>query len=166
LPEIPEVAGPRPGRPYPSDLTDEEWALLAPLLEYCEKEGIGYTVGLISTLRHRELAEPLIERAKERHEAKGHKARPLDGDFYQAGSWDRQQRVVYKAEVMEEGTNTRFPVTTTGADEPEELYDRYVGRGESENRTKLQTCPQGRSAQLLSSLATSFDSCCTRRPSG
>lgn len=103
--------------------------------EYCEKEGIGYTVGLISNPRLQALAELLLERAKERHAAEGHKARLLDEGFYQAGSWDRQRRVVYKAEAMEEGTNTRF-VLTSRTDGPEELYDWYVGRGETENRIK------------------------------
>jgi Transposase DDE domain group 1 len=30
---------------------------------------------------------------------------------YQAGSWEKKRRVVYKAEAMAEGTNTRFVVT-------------------------------------------------------
>jgi hypothetical protein len=36
---------------------------------------------------------------------------------------------------MERGTNTRFVVTTT-TDEPKDLYEWYVGRGESENWIK------------------------------
>ena len=36
---------------------------------------------------------------------------------------------------MERGTNTRF-VVTTRTDEPKELYEWYVGRGESENWIK------------------------------
>jgi hypothetical protein len=103
--------------------------------EYCEKEGIGYTVGLISNPRLEALAEPLLERAKERHEAEGDKVRLLDEGHYQAGSWEWERRVIYKAEAMEEGTNTRF-VVTSRTDEPEELYDWYVGRGETENRIK------------------------------
>ncbi len=105
------------------------------IYDYCEQEGIGYTVGLVTNPRLEALAEPLLERAQERHEAEGHKVRLLDGGHYQAGSWERERRVVYKAEAMEEGTNTRF-VVTSRADEPEELYDFYVGRGETENRIK------------------------------
>ena len=33
---------------------------------------------------------------------------------YKAGSWKRERRVLYKAEVMDEGTNTRFVVTPRG----------------------------------------------------
>ncbi len=104
--------------------------------DYCEQEGIGYTVGLISNPRLEALAEPLLKWAKERHEAEGgHKVRLLDEGHYQAGSWGRQRRVVYKVEAMEEGTNTRF-VVTSRTDQPEGLYDWYVGRGETENRIK------------------------------
>jgi transposase len=39
LPELLEVAMPRTCRPYPSDLFDEEWALLEPLLASHEKRG-------------------------------------------------------------------------------------------------------------------------------
>jgi hypothetical protein len=55
---------------------------------------------------------------------------------YQAGSWDRPRRVVYKAEAMEKGTNTRFVVTSRREAGPKELYDRYVRRGETEGWIK------------------------------
>jgi len=50
---------------------------------------------------------------------------------YQAGSWDVARRVVYKAEALAKGPNTRF-VVTTRPDEPLALYDFYVDRGEPE----------------------------------
>ena len=50
---------------------------------------------------------------------------------YQAGSWDRARRVVYKAEALDKGPNTRF-VVTTRTDPPAALYDFYVDRGEPE----------------------------------
>src|SRR5215212_6944678 len=37
--EIPEATMPRTRRPYPSDLTDQEWDLLAPLLASYERRG-------------------------------------------------------------------------------------------------------------------------------
>ena len=43
--------------------------------------------------------------------------------------------VAYKAEVMEQGSNTRF-VVSTRAEEPKGLYEFYVRRGESENWIK------------------------------
>jgi hypothetical protein len=76
-----------------------------------------------------------LEEAKGRYEERGRKVRLLSQGHYQAGSWQIERRVVYKAEVMEEGTNTRF-VVTNKPDEPDDLYDRYTDRGETENRIK------------------------------
>ena len=39
------------------------------LYEFCESEGIRYTIGLITNPRLEELAEGLFEEAKERYEA-------------------------------------------------------------------------------------------------
>jgi hypothetical protein len=105
------------------------------LYDYCEGEGITYTVGLVSNPRLEGLAEDLLQEAKERHEAKGEKAKLFGEDLYAAASWEHPRRVVYKAEAMEQGTNTRF-VVTTRRDEPRDLYGFYTKRGESENWIK------------------------------
>ncbi len=94
--------------------------------EYCEQGGIGYTVGLISDPRLQALAQDLLERAiRESKEREGKKVRLVSSGSYRAGSWERARRVVYKAEVLEKGTNTRF-VVTSRSDEPERLYDWYT----------------------------------------
>jgi hypothetical protein len=54
---------------------------------------------------------------------------------YQAGSWDRARRVVYKAKALDQGPNTRF-VVTTRTDEPAALYEFSVDRGEMEGWIK------------------------------
>jgi hypothetical protein len=73
--------------------------------EHCEAEGIAYTIALITNSRLEEMAAPLLEGAKRRYEERGRKVRLFCEGHYQAGSWERERRVVYKAEVMEEGTN-------------------------------------------------------------
>jgi hypothetical protein len=104
--------------------------------EYCEAEGIAYTIALITNSRLEEMAASLLEEAKRRYEKHPErKVKLLSQGHYRAGSWDRQRRVVYKAEVMEEGTNTRF-VVTDKPDDPDELYAHYTERGETENRIK------------------------------
>jgi hypothetical protein len=105
------------------------------LYDYCEKEGIDYAIGLITNARLQALADPLLEEAKERYESEGRKARLLSEGPYRAESWSRKRRVIYKAEAMEQGTNTRFVVTNKSA-KPGELYGFYVKRGEIENRIK------------------------------
>jgi hypothetical protein len=104
--------------------------------DYCEAEGIRYTIALITNSRLKELASSLLEEAEHRYEhERGRKVRLLSEGHYQARSWQIERRVVYKAEVMEEGTNTRF-VVTNKPDEPDELYAHYTERGETENRIK------------------------------
>jgi hypothetical protein len=105
------------------------------LYDYCEKEGVTYSVGLITNPPLEKLAEDLLGEAHELHEASGRKQRLFSEGFYQAGSWEHARRVVYKAEVMEQGTNTRF-VVTTRTDQAKELYEFYARRGESENWIK------------------------------
>lgn len=103
--------------------------------EWCEKEGVDYTIGLVTNSRLEAMADPLLERARQRYGSEGRKVRLLCEGSYRAGSWDRERRVIYKAEAMEQGTNRRF-VVTSKKDGPKELYDFYVGRGEIENRIK------------------------------
>jgi hypothetical protein len=107
------------------------------LYDYREKEGITYTVGLITNARLEGLAEELLQEAKRRHGDRGaEKVKLFSEGSYRAGSWEHARRVVYKAEAMDQGTNTRFVVTTGRTDGPKDLYEFYVRRGESENWIK------------------------------
>ena len=104
--------------------------------DYCEAEGIRYTIALITNSRLEEMASSLLEQAERRYEQEGgRKVRLLSEGHYRAGSWQIERRVIYKAAVMEEGTNTRF-VVTNKPEEPDELYANYTERGETENRIK------------------------------
>ena len=108
------------------------------IYDYCEGEGITYTVGLITNGRLEELAEELLDEAKRRYgdqPESQEKVKLFSEGRYQAGSWEHERRIVYKAELMEQGTNTRF-VLTTRNDEPKDLYEFYVKRGASENWIK------------------------------
>jgi hypothetical protein len=105
------------------------------LYDYCEGEGITYTVGLPTNPRLQEMARDLLDEAQERYETEGEKVKLFSEGLYQAGSWEHERRVIYKAEAMEQGTNTRFVVSTRSAD-PKELYEFYTRRGESENWIK------------------------------
>jgi hypothetical protein len=105
------------------------------LYDYCEEQGIVYTVGLITNPRLEELACNLLAEAKESYDRKGEKVRLFSEGPYGAESWEHERRVVYKAEAMEKGENTRF-VVSTRTDDPKELYEFYARRGESENWIK------------------------------
>jgi hypothetical protein len=101
------------------------------LYAFCEREQIGYTIGLIPNSRLEASAAPLLAQAKAQRATTGEKARLVAETRYQAGSWDQPRRVVYKAEALDKGPNTRF-VVTTRADPPAALYAFYIDRGEPE----------------------------------
>jgi Transposase DDE domain group 1 len=77
----------------------------------------------------------LLAQAKAQRAQTGEKVRLVAETSYQAESWDHPRRVVYKAETLDKGPNTRF-VVTTRADPPAALYDWYVDRGEMEGWIK------------------------------
>jgi hypothetical protein len=106
------------------------------LYAYCEREGITYTIGLVPNPRLEARIAPLL--AEARHQSTtndGTKVRLLGETSYQAESWPEARRVVMKAEVLPKGPNTRF-VVTTRTEAPEQVYDWYTDRGESENWIK------------------------------
>jgi hypothetical protein len=103
--------------------------------DWCDAAGVDYTVGLIPNPRLEALAAPLLAEAQRRQARTGEKVRLAGETLYRAGSWSRARRVVYKAEALAEGPNTRF-VVTTRTDPPLALYDYYVDRGEPEGWIK------------------------------
>lgn len=113
----------------PIELRADSGFALPALYDYCEDQGIAYTIGLGSNDRLEAMAAPLLVEAKQQQAATGEKVRLLAEGSYQAHSWRDQRRVVYKAEALAKGPNTRF-VVTTRSDEPEALYDWYTQRGD------------------------------------
>jgi hypothetical protein len=105
------------------------------LYRFCEREQIVSTIGLIPNRRLEQVAAPLLGPAKDQRAATGEKVRLVAETTYQAGSWDRARRVVYKAKALDQGPNTRF-VVTTRTDEPAALYEFSVDRGEMEGWIK------------------------------
>ena len=101
------------------------------LYDWCERERIDYTIGLVPNPRLEALAAPLLAEARRQQAESGQKVRLAGEASYRAATWARERRVVFKAEALEKGPNTRF-VVTTRADEPLAAYDWYVDRGEPE----------------------------------
>jgi hypothetical protein len=106
---------------------DSGFALPA-LYDFCEDERITYTIGLIPNDRLEALAVPLLADAQRQQAETGEKVRLAGEARYQAGSWRQERRVVYKAEALPQGPNTRF-VVTNRSDAPLDLYNWYVERG-------------------------------------
>jgi hypothetical protein len=98
---------------------------------WCEREHVTYTIGLIPNTRLEKVAAPLLAEAQDQRAITGETVRLAAETAYQAGSWPCTRRVVYKAEALDAGPNTRF-VVTTRTDAPAALYEFYVDRGEAE----------------------------------
>src|SRR5579883_3318124 len=74
------------------------------LYRWCEANTVHYTIGLIPNRRLEALADDLLAEAQAQSVALGGAKIRLAGEArYQAGSWDRERRVVYKAEVLAQG---------------------------------------------------------------
>jgi DDE family transposase len=120
----------------PIELRADSGFAIPALYDFCEAQGIGYTIGLIPNPRLEAVAAPLLAEAERQQAETGAAKVRLAGESdYQAESWERPRRVVYKAEALAKGPNTRF-VVTSRPDEPLALYDWYVDRGEAEGWIK------------------------------
>ncbi len=112
------------------------------LYEYCEEEGVAYTVGLITNPRLEELAEDLCS-ARPRNSTRrpGAASRgSIHEAPYQAGSWERARRAVYKAEAMEKGTNTRLVVTLRGMTIPRNSTNSTPSAGRARTGSRTSSC--------------------------
>lgn len=108
------------------------------LMRWCDRHDVGYIIGLARNAVLKRGARPWTETAAAQF-AQTHEKQRLFGEFvYGAETWDRERRVIVKAEHLDEGPNTRFVVTNL-VGEPQALYDEgYCQRGEAENRIKEQ----------------------------
>jgi hypothetical protein len=108
------------------------------LMRWCDKHDVGYILGLARNAVLERGAQPWTETSAAQFAQTRQKQR-LFGEFpYGAATWDRERRVIVKAEHLEQGPNRRFVVTNL-AGEPQGLYDEvYCQRGDAENRIKEQ----------------------------
>ena len=108
------------------------------MLAWCERHGVDYVVGIARNKRLERLAAPPLDQAEADYERTGQKQRRFHELRYGARTWDRQRRIILKAEVTQRGRNPRFVVTNLDHS-GQYLYDRlYCARGEMENRIKEQ----------------------------
>jgi hypothetical protein len=108
------------------------------MLRWCEAHGVDYIVGLAKNSHLLALAGELMQSAEDQHQSSGQKQRLFGWLDYAAGSWDRERRIIAKAEHSAQGANPRFVVSSLEGD-AQALYDEvYCARGEMENRIKEQ----------------------------
>jgi len=116
------------------------------LMSWCEGNGVDYVLGLARNPRLRRIIGGEMWEAAEQWKTTGQPARVFSEFSYRAkktkkGGWERERRVVAKAEHLEGKENPRFIVTSL-SNEPwaaQALYEElYCARGDMENRIKEQ----------------------------
>jgi len=115
-------------------------------MSWCEANRVDYVFGLARNQRLRRIIGPQMWAATQQWGETGKPARVFSEFAYQTkkrknGGWERERRVVAKAEHINGKENPRFVVTSLKAEEwaAQALYeDLYCARGEMENRIKEQ----------------------------
>ena len=116
------------------------------LMNWCEGNKVDFLFGLAKNKRLSKIIGADLQTAAEQWKKTGKPARIFSEFSYGAkktkkGGWDRQRRVVAKAEHIDGKTNPRFVVTSLTSEEcaAQPLYEqRYCERGNMENRIKEQ----------------------------
>ncbi|MGB7848789.1 MAG: IS1380 family transposase [Candidatus Acidiferrum sp.] len=116
------------------------------LMSWCENHGVDYVFGLARNKRLRRIIGQQMHEATEQWNQTGQPARVFTEFDYQVkkrkkGGWDRERRVVAKAEHIDGKENPRFIITSLSRESwaAQKLYEeRYCQRGDMENRIKEQ----------------------------
>lgn len=109
------------------------------LMNWCDKHGVFYVLGLAQNKVLKRMSEPFMEQAEAAFKHTGDKQRQFHEIRYGAQTWGRKRRVIVKTEHLNKGENTRFVVTNLPEPSPTEIYDGiYIARGDMENRIKEQ----------------------------
>jgi len=108
-------------------------------MRWCDKHRVFYVLGLARNSVLERIAQPFAQQAQRAFERTGGKQRHFHEVRYAADTWDRERRVIVKAEHLPLGPNTRFVVTNLKDRKPQDIYDGlYTARGDMENRIKEQ----------------------------
>ncbi len=108
------------------------------MLDWCDRRGVDYIVGLPKNARLNDLAAPWMEATAQGFAASGDKQRMVGEFSYGAKTWKRTRRVIARIEHGPKGANPRYIVTNLEGD-GQDLYETlYCARGDMENRIKEQ----------------------------
>jgi Transposase DDE domain group 1 len=116
------------------------------LMSWCEAKKVDYVFGLARNQRLRRIIGPQMWEATQQWGQTGKPARVFTEFAYKTkkrknGGWERERRVVSKAEHIDGKENPRFVVTSLKTEDwaAQALYEElYCARGEMENRIKEQ----------------------------
>ena len=118
------------------ELRADSGLALPEIYDGCEALGLPYTISLPRNERLEALAQPWLHDALAIYEETAETVQVFAESPHAAHSWPHPRRVIVKAEVMAQGTNLRFVVTSDPALSARERYVFYCQRGDPENRIK------------------------------
>lgn len=126
------------------------------VIEVLEELGVVYAVGIAKNKALKKLSDELMDISRGVAEQHNETETLFGEGVYKARSWNAKRRIVFKAEVLHYRgrklkDNERYLVTNRTRMRPDNVYDWYCGRGDSENRIK----------ELKHDLAIDRTSCCT-----
>ena len=106
------------------------------MLAWCERNQVGYVVGLAKNSRLNAITAAQRQRLARRFARTQVKQREFAEFHYAARTWHIERRVIARLEHMDKGDNPRYIVTNLEG-EARTLYEElYCARGEMENRIK------------------------------
>ena len=116
------------------------------LMSWCESHRVDFAFGMARNQRLRKIIGAQMHAATQQWLETGKPARVFSEFGYRTKKtnkcgWDRERRVVAKAEHIDGKENPRFVVTSLASEEwaAQSLYEElYCGRGDMENRIKEQ----------------------------
>lgn len=116
------------------------------LMSWCENNGVDYLFGMARNQRLRRIIGQQMHEATAQWKQTGEPARVFTEFVYSTkktkkAGWDRERRVVAKAEHIDGKENPRFVVTSLTVERwvAQALYEKlYCERGDMENRIKEQ----------------------------
>lgn len=105
--------------------------------DLCDAYDVDFILGQAINQTLKALGAPLMELVAAVAEQTDEQVRLFDSFDYQANSWPRARRIIYKAEITQGKDNPRFVVTNIRNRTPEFLYEKvYCARGRSEGFIK------------------------------
>jgi DDE family transposase len=106
------------------------------MLAWCERNKVGYVVGLAKNSRLNAITAAQRQRLAQRFAKTQLKQREFAQFRYAARTWSTERRVIARLEHMDKGDNPRYIVTNLEGEARALYEDLYCARGEMENRIK------------------------------
>ncbi len=103
------------------------------LYDYCQENDLKYAIGYTAYEPLQKEAERLLQKARELYQSSGEPVKLYGECRYQAASWSRPGRIIYKVEYNQQGSNQRFIVTNLEHSSRRFIYeDIFCDRGAME----------------------------------